>query len=211
MATKMRWSNSGASVIGPRDGAMLRSPITEAAPARLTEADRERLAGYHRDQLALFTGARDAAPRPQSTHVHIHGTWSAPVRDQGIPSGAPTPRTEASAPGRGDPEPQGELLCRLGKDGRDNKTWRAEAPDGSPLVIRQGGDGRYEILRPSGNSDAHVGAPGEFRMEDPLAADQRRIAARLAPGHGPGAIDQRNPEGLRALSAMLSAHYARPA
>jgi hypothetical protein len=41
------------------------------------------------------------------------------------------------------------------------------------------------------------------------AADERRIAAQLAPGHGVAAPDQRTPSALRALQGLLDRHYAR--
>jgi hypothetical protein len=73
MATRMRWSNTGASPIGPRDGAMLRSPVTDAAPVR--------------------------SPKP--THVHVHMPGPAPVRDQ-VPPRRPAVRRgdQAAEPGQ---------------------------------------------------------------------------------------------------------------
>jgi hypothetical protein len=62
----------------------------------------------------------------------------------------------------------------------------------------------------AGEGDAPARGSGELGLADPISADQHRLAARLAPGQGPGAIDQRNPEGLRTLSALRS-HYQRRA
>jgi hypothetical protein len=40
--------------------------------APLTASDRARLASYHRQQLARFSGTRDAAPPQKRTDIHIH-------------------------------------------------------------------------------------------------------------------------------------------
>jgi hypothetical protein len=48
---RMRWSNSGATLIGPRDGALIRSPVADAAPPAKMRAGR---------------------PRAKRVDVHIH-------------------------------------------------------------------------------------------------------------------------------------------
>jgi hypothetical protein len=51
--------------------------------------------------------------------------------------------------------------------------------------------------------DANSGAPGEL---DPSQAYERRMAKALAPG---GRVVDRNPESLRGLQSLLTAHYRR--
>jgi hypothetical protein len=132
--------------------------------------------------------------------------------DEGELPRARTRDAMARRPGwvRGDQAPApGELVCRLSQNGQSGER-AAEDANGNPLVIRPGANGQYEILRPgNGNGDAHAGAPGELQMTDPLAADQRRITAQIAPGHGVDAPDQRTPAGLRRLQTLLDRTYAR--
>jgi hypothetical protein len=179
---RMRWSNTGATRIGPRDDALLRSPVSDAAPP----------------------------PRP-ARHVHIH-----------LP--APPARThDAAPPRRGDQDPPrrpgdqeaeaGELICRVAQDGKTGD-WFAEDCDGNPLAVTSTANGLE--IRHAGTADAHAGAPGELELTDPLAAadrrraaDARRLAARLAPGHGVNAPDQHTPSALRDLQGLLDRHYAR--
>jgi hypothetical protein len=64
--------------------------------------------------------------------------------------------------------------------------WHAIDGNGDPLQVTSTGNG-LEIRRADSKGDANAGAHGEMGLTDPLAADQNRIAARLAPGHGLGA------------------------
>jgi hypothetical protein len=145
--------------------------------------------------------------RRLQTHVHIHApALGASVRDQGPPSGASqTPRTEASAPQRGDQAPQGELICTIARHGTTN-AWMARDPGGNLLQITQNGPGPYEIRRMPNNGDAHAGGPGESGTRGPLAADQRRGFASLAPTRN--AADN-NPASLGTLQKLLDKHYEK--
>jgi hypothetical protein len=135
----------------------------------------------------------------------VDGMTSARARDA-----APLPRPVVRrADQLGEPEAEGELVCRLGQDGRDG-SWAGEGPDGEPLVVRTGGDGMLEVRRAPGDDDnAQTGEPRKLGMKDPLAADQRRLAASLAPGCGVDAPDQRAPAALRRWQTLLNSHYRR--
>jgi hypothetical protein len=90
----------------------------------------------------------------------------------------------------------------------------AEDCDGNPLEVRSAGDGTLEILHHPDNGNGDIAGENEFGMKSPIedrrrAADERRIAAQLAPGHGGTAPDQRNPSGIRALQGLLDRHYRR--
>jgi hypothetical protein len=151
-----RWK-CATSLLGPRDGAMVRSIADDDGPVR---------ARVH-----------DAAPRP-----------AARPRDQ-----------------QNDPEP-GSLLCRVAQHGGTGD-WHAVDANGNALAVKTV-NGILEI-RHGPNGDANAGAHGEMGTTHPVAADQRRIARTLAPGHGADAPDQRTPAGLRRLQGLLDSHYAR--
>jgi hypothetical protein len=178
MAIKMKWSNTGASLIGPRDGALLRSPVSDSsAPVRSRRA----------------------------THVHVHmpvpparSHDAAPLRrDQATPGRAAVRRGDQEGP-----EP-GQLVCRLAQDGRDG-SWRAVDCDGRPLEVTTAGDGWLEIRHANGEEDpdqiqlqspfgdANAGGVGENM---PGKAFETAMAKAIAPS------DHANE--LRAASRVL--------
>jgi hypothetical protein len=83
-------------------------------------------------------------------------------------------------------EPEGELLCRLGRHGTTNQ-WVGEDAGGNRLLIRTGADGRIEVLRPdNGNAGPRAGF------------------ASLSPSRDAA---ERNPAGLGLLQQLLEQHY----
>jgi hypothetical protein len=105
------------------------------------------------------------------------------------------------------------VLCRMAQNGQDG-SWAAEDYDGNPLEVRTSANRTLEILHHPDNGNGDIAGENEFGMKSPIedrrrAADERLIAAQLAPRDDARAPDQRNPSGIRALQGLLDRHYAQ--
>jgi hypothetical protein len=159
MALRMKWTQDGADLIGarPRDGSLVR--------------------------------AIDEPREPRHTEEHVHLWVHSPPAP--VPLGRTHDATVSARPAarRGDQaqEPAGEVICRLGRDGRsppspaggaaarargrgrahsDRRTARpSEGPDGPPLRSRWAfNKGQSQPARPPPLPQ------GEGAMEDPLTS-----------------------------------------
>jgi hypothetical protein len=201
-----RWK-CATSLIGTRDDAFLpaiddpvRARTHDAAWEPVDEPEAEGNAHHVHIHLPPEYGRPQPQPARQAAPHRTHRTY-----DQAPPPQRPVVRRDQAA---GEPQP-GQLVCKLAQNG-ETGTWSGEDCDGRPLVVTHAGDGTIEIRHsggeetdpdkitaPIGSTPATPGASRDF---------ERRMAKALSPGRD---IDQRNPSGLRGLSALLRSHYAR--
>jgi hypothetical protein len=131
--------------------------------------------------------------RPQSTHVHIHGTMPATARDQGVVHSR-------------DPAP-GSVCATFAQSGQTG-IWRGTDVAGHPLILKRAEDGTAYELRyatpaelEDPDPDTILATPfGDAGAEDPDTA-----AMKSAPSRDAG------PAGLRGYARLLAEHYKRPA
>jgi hypothetical protein len=226
MATRMRWSDTGASLIGARDDAYLPSITDE--PARVRQLGRWRVTDAFRPDGRIYQTSpvgefalvgdqeiEEDAPRGTVRHTHVYlDGWApiqaAPRRTHDAVSLPSIQRPAGRRDQAGDPEP-GTLVCRLMQNGETGQ-WGGADGDGRPLTVTRGDDGALEI-RHAGNGEEED--PDKLASQGPPSgadagagrAFERRMSAALSPSRD---ADQTNPRSIRGFSALLASHYRRP-